>query len=202
MPSNEIKPEAAASSAVKLNTAPSGQPRARSQALVVVVMGVSGCGKSTVGLALAQRMGWRFVDADDFHPSANVEKMRAGIALTDDDRAPWLSKLNAVLRHSAAKGQSIVLACSALRERYRVMLADRLPDLRVVHLTGSFELIEARLKARQHRYMPAALLQSQFNTLEPPTNALTLDIARPVGEIVEEAAARLDDHDLSNDSRK
>jgi gluconokinase len=154
-------------------------------------MGVSGCGKSTVGLALAKRMGWRFVDADDFHPSANVEKMRAGIPLTDDDRTPWLGKLNAVLRHSAAKRESIVLACSALREKYRSLLADRLPGLRVVHLSGSFELIEARLKARQHRYMPPALLQSQFSTLEPPTHALTLDIARPVAEIVEAAASQL-----------
>lgn len=163
----------------------------RPAATLVVVMGVSGCGKSTIGLALAQQMGWRFIDADDFHPAANVEKMRSGIPLTDDDRAPWLARLNAVLRHSSAKGQSMVLACSALRERYRTLLADRLPGLTVVHLSGSFELIDARLKARQHRYMPPALLRSQFETLEPPTQAITLDITQPVSQIVAAAAAAL-----------
>jgi len=157
----------------------------------IVVMGVSGCGKSTVGGALAQALGWRFADGDDFHPPANVEKMRAGIPLDDADRAPWLARLNAMMRESVAAGRPVVLACSALRQRYRDALADGLPALRFVHLSGSAELIGARLAARQHRYMPAALLASQFATLEPPRDALTLDVGEPVDALVAAIVAGL-----------
>ena len=157
----------------------------------IVVMGVSGCGKSTVGSALADRLGWRFADADDFHPPANVEKMRAGIPLDDADRAPWLARLNAMLRESAAEGRPVVLACSALRQRYRDALAEGVPGLRVVHLAGSAELIGARLAARRHRYMPSGLLASQFATLEPPADALTLDVGAPVAALVGAIVARL-----------
>jgi gluconokinase len=157
----------------------------------VVVMGVQGCGKTSVGQALAARLAARFVDADDFHPPANVEKMRAGIPLDDGDRAPWLARLNAVLRHSVAKGEPVVLACSALRARYRATLAERLPVLRVVHLSGSYELIAARLAQRQHRYMPPGLLRSQFDALEPPTDAIVVDADAPVEAIVEIAARAL-----------
>jgi len=157
--------------------------------LAVVVMGVSGCGKTSVGEALAQRLGARFVDADDFHPPANVEKMRRGTPLDDTDRAPWLARLNAVLRHSVAKGDPVVLACSALKARYRTALGERLPGLRIVHLAGSFELISARLATRQHRYMPPSLLASQFEALEAPDDAVTVDVDASV-EAIAEAAAR------------
>jgi gluconokinase len=157
----------------------------------IVVMGVSGCGKTSVGRALAERLGWRFADGDDFHPPANVEKMRAGIPLDDDDRRPWLERLNALLREAAGSGEPLVLACSALRERYRELLADRMPGLRFVHLTGSPELIGQRLASRRHRYMPASLLASQFAALEAPQGALTLDVAPPVDALVAAICERL-----------
>jgi gluconokinase len=159
----------------------------------VVLMGVSGCGKSAVGEALARRMGWRFHDADDFHPAANVEKMRGGRALDDEDRWPWLDRLNSVLRHSAAKREPTVLACSALKQRYRDRLAARVPGVLFVHLSGSFELISARLAQRQHRYMPASLLHSQFDALEAPPDAMVVDVALPVDEVVDRIAAALAD---------
>ena len=156
-----------------------------------VVMGVCGCGKTVVGSRLAQRLGARFIDADDLHPPANVEKMRAGIPLDDADRAQWLVLLNARLRESAAAGEPVVLACSALKQRYRDTLAAGLTGLRVVHLTGSRELIAARLAGRQHRYMPASLLDSQFAALEPPTDAIVIDVAMPVEAVVDTAAQAL-----------
>lgn len=168
-----------------MSVTPSTMPRA------VVVMGVSGCGKSTVGEALALRLGARFVDADDFHPPANVDKMRRGIPLEDDDRAPWLARLNAFLRETVAKDESVVLACSALRQRYRDALADRLPALHVVHLCGSPALIAERLAARRHRYMPASLLQSQFDALEPPADAVVVDVTGTIDEIVDAATKAL-----------
>jgi gluconokinase len=164
----------------------SGRP-----ALAVVVMGVSGCGKTAVGSRLAQRLGARFIDADDLHPAANVEKMRAGIALDDADRAPWLALLNACLRECVAAGEPVVLACSALKQRYRDTLAAGVPGLRFVHLAGSREVIASRLAGRRHRYMPATLLDSQFATLEPPADAIVIDVAKPLDDIVEAAAAAL-----------
>ena len=151
-------------------------------------MGVSGCGKTAVGSRLAQELGARFVDADDLHPADNIEKMRAGIALDDADRAPWLALLNARLREAAAAGEPVVMACSALRQRYRDTLAAGLPGLRFVHLTGSRELIAARLAARQHRYMPASLLESQLAALEPPADAVLVEVAGTLEDVV--AAAR------------
>lgn len=139
----------------------------------VVVMGVSGSGKSTLGQALAERLGCRFLDGDDFHPPANVEKMRAGMPLGDADREPWLERLNAELRTAG----DAVLACSALKARYREILARGVPDFRLVHLRGPFDLVAARLARRRHRYMPASLLQSQFDALEPPAEAIEVDIA-------------------------
>lgn len=157
----------------------------------VVVMGVSGCGKTEVGERLARRLEARFIDADDLHPPANVEKMRAGIALDDADRAPWLALLNARLREAIAGGQPVVLACSALKQRYRDRLADGVPDLRFVHLTGDRGLIAARLASRRHRYMPASLLDSQLATLEPPAGAIVLDVALPPEALVDLAVQAL-----------
>ncbi len=154
-------------------------------ARALVVMGVSGSGKSAAGCALAQRLGWRFIDGDDFHPPANVAKMRAGTPLNDQDRAPWLARLNAILRHSLAKGESIVIACSALKENYRSQLGERIPGLLVAHLRGSEELIAARIAERRHRYMPASLLRSQFETLEPPALGWEIDISASLDDVVE-----------------
>lgn len=144
--------------------------------MIVVLMGVSGSGKTTVGEIVSRELAWPYLDADDHHPAANVEKMRAGTPLADADRWPWLDRLNQLLRQRQADGDNAVLGCSALKQIYRERLAQGLRDVRWVHLKGSFELIQSRLQARQHRYMPASLLQSQFATLEEPTDALTVDI--------------------------
>ena len=165
----------------------------------VVVMGVSGSGKTTVGQALAERTGWRFADGDDFHPPANVEKMRAGVPLDDEDRRPWLLRLNGLLRDAVAREEPIVIACSALREPYRALLAAGLPGLLFVHLAGSPAMIEERLAGRAHRYMPASLLASQFATLEPPAEALTLDAAQPVSRLVDAILERLGARDEPGD---
>ena len=151
---------------------------------IVLVMGVSGSGKTTVGALLAGRMGWRFIDADDHHPTANVEKMRRGEPLNDTDRAPWLQALNALLRRADANGERVVLACSALKERYRQTLLDGLKAARVVHLHGTPDLLQARLAARHHAYMPPTLLQSQLATLEMPNNALTVNVGEPLDTTV------------------
>jgi gluconokinase len=154
--------------------------------VIVVVMGVAGCGKSTVGALLAERLGAEFLDGDDFHPPGNVAKMAAGTPLTDQDRAPWLERLNAELR----RREHAVLACSALKESYRRALG-RGVACRFVHLRGSLELIRARMAARQHRYMPVTLLESQFAALEPPAGAVEIDVALPPAECVAAILAQL-----------
>ena len=151
--------------------------------MILVVMGVSGCGKSTVGQALATAVGWPFFDADDFHPPANVAKMAAGLPLEDADRWPWLDRIVDELRAVLARGGHAVLACSALREAYRERLR-RAGDVRFVFLQGDAETIAARLAGRRHKYMPPSLLPSQFATLEPPTDALAVDLREPVDEQV------------------
>jgi gluconokinase len=158
--------------------------------MIVVLMGVSGSGKTTVGDALARSLGWPFRDADDFHPPGNVAKMAAGIPLTDDDRWPWLDAMAAAMRHILAEGGNAVFACSALRQVYR----DRLVaagDVRFVYLAGDYDTIAARLAQRRHRYMPPSLLASQFATLEPPADALVIDIRDSVEAQVARIAAAL-----------
>lgn len=147
--------------------------------MVIVLMGVSGSGKTTVGEALASVLAWPFVDADAYQPPANVAKMRAGHALDDDDRKPWLDALVVELQRIQAGGGNAVLACSALKQVYRDRLAAA-GELRYVHLSGDYATIAARVASRHHRYMPATLLDSQYATLEPPTTALTVDISLPV----------------------
>ena len=141
-------------------------------------MGVSGCGKSALSRALHEQLmaagqPARWLEGDDFHPAANVEKMRQGQPLDDEDRAPWLAELNAQMRQALAQGESAVLACSALKARYRQVLREGIGHFVLIHPHGPFELIEARMKARQHKYMPASLLLSQFDTLEVPDDAIS-----------------------------
>ena len=155
--------------------------------MIVLVMGVSGSGKNAIGEPLAQRLGWKFIDGDDYHPPGNVKKMAAGIPLEDEDRWPWLDRLNQVLR----KEKDAVLACSALKEVYRGRLLAGIRDYAIVHLRGSFELIRGRVEARRHRYMPASLLQSQFDTLESPAEAIEIDVSRDVDVSVETIVERL-----------
>jgi carbohydrate kinase (thermoresistant glucokinase family) len=150
--------------------------------MIVIVMGVSGCGKSTIGEALAAELGWPFLDADDFHPPANVAKMAAGTPLTDADRWPWLDRLAAELTAILDRGGHAVLACSALKQAYRDRLAPAAiaGRVRFAYLKGDQPTIAARLAGRQHRYMPPTLLASQFATLEEPRGAIVVDIREPV----------------------
>jgi len=140
-------------------------------------MGVTGCGKTTVGALLAEACGRNFHDADDFHPAENVAKMQRGAPLTDEDRWPWLERLNALLVRSEQGGDSLVLACSALKQAYRDRLARNCTTVRFVFLDGGMELIRARLAERQGHYMNPKLLDSQFAILERPADALRLDAA-------------------------
>lgn len=155
--------------------------------MILVVMGVSGAGKTTIGAALARELGWPFLDADDYHPPENVAKMAAGTPLEDEDRWPWLQKINTKLKRE----KNAVLACSALKESYRQRLGAGLKDFRIVYLHGSFELIAARSRARRHRYMPASLLESQFAALEPPANAIRIDVAADPSACVAAILAQL-----------
>ena len=158
--------------------------------MVIVLMGVSGVGKTTIGRALAEELQWRFADADDFHSSANIAKMRAGIALTDEDRAPWLQTLRDAISGWLASGQNVVLACSALKASYRQVLLVS-SEVKLVYLHGSFDLIAGRLASRQGHYMNPHLLRSQFDTLEQPKDAVTIDVGQPVEQVVKQIRATL-----------
>jgi len=151
-----------------------------------IVMGVSGCGKSSVGEALAKLLGWDYYDADDFHPPENVAKMAGGSPLNDSDRAPWLATLHDLISSSLEADRPGVLACSALKERYRRQLLDGNPDTQIIYLKGSYDLIWSRMEARTDHYMKPHMLKSQFDTLEEPTDALDVDISLSVDQIVQE----------------
>ena len=150
-----------------------------------IVMGVSGCGKTTVGTALANRLGWDFYDADDFHPPENVAKMASGTPLNDDDRYPWLVALHDLISDSLEKGEFGVLACSALKESYREILLQDNENVKFVYLKGSFDLILSRMQARSEHYMKPEMLQSQFDTLEEPVGAIAASASLPVQHIVD-----------------
>jgi len=155
-----------------------------------IVMGVSGCGKTSVGEALAKQLGWDFYDADDFHSSENVAKMASGTPLNDSDRAPWLATLHDLISSSLKRNRPGVLACSALKERYRQQLSDGNPNVQIVYLKGSYELIWSRMEARADHYMKPHMLKSQFDALEEPKNALTIDISMSVADIVKTIISR------------
>jgi len=161
--------------------------------VIVIIFGVSGAGKTTVGKLLARELGWRFIEADDFHPAANIEKMRNGHPLTDEDRWPWLERLREQIDRSLAAGENAGLACSALKRVYR----DRLrvsDEVKFVFLRGDYALVEKQLRGRHGHFMDANLLQSQFDDLEEPQpdeNVLTIELGQTPEEIVERIEAKL-----------
>jgi len=169
--------------------------------MIVIVMGVSGCGKTTIGELLADRLGCAFSDADDFHPAANVEKMRAGSPLSDDDRRPWLQAPRRAIEGWQAAGESRVIACSALKAAYRVQLSPQ-DDAIFVFLKGGTETIAARLDARKGHYMDPGLLASQLATLEEPADAIAVNIAPPPAAIADKIMARLDARGLHQEKRR
>jgi gluconokinase len=155
--------------------------------MIIVIFGVSGAGKTTVGKMLAKQLGWRFLEADDFHPAANIEKMRNGHPLTDEDRWPWLNRLRKQIEQLVSAGENAVLACSALKRAYR----DRLrvsEAVKFVFLRGDYAVVEKQLRSRHGHFMNIALLQSQFDDLEQPQpdeNVITIELGRTPEEIVE-----------------
>jgi carbohydrate kinase (thermoresistant glucokinase family) len=152
---------------------------------IVIVIGVTGSGKSTVGRALAARLGWRFHDADDLHSPENVERMRRNVPLTDEQRQPWLLRVRAIVDQAVRDGSGEVIACSALKERYRDVIAGGVNGVRIVHLTGAPALLRQRLEHRAGHFAGPGLLDSQLQALEPPREALTIDVQLPVDAIVE-----------------
>jgi carbohydrate kinase (thermoresistant glucokinase family) len=160
----------------------------------IVIMGVSGCGKTTVAEQLARRLGWVFSDADRLHPAGNVAKMRSGTPLTDDDRRPWLQAVAAEIDRQRTAQEPIVTACSALKRAYRTILIGEQTDVRLIYLKGSHDMIMSRLAPRKDHYFPANLLDSQFATLEEPAaaeHALVVTIDKDVDAIVDEIVHRL-----------
>jgi gluconokinase len=159
--------------------------------MIVLLMGVTASGKSTVGKLLAERLGWAFHDGDDYHPAANVEKMSRGIPLTDADRLPWLDALNGVMQRHQAEGTSAIVASSALKNAYRERLAQSVRDLVVVYLKGEPEILQARLDARTDHFMPRTMLPSQLAALEEPADAIVVDAGLSPETIVGLIADRL-----------
>ena len=160
---------------------------------MIIIFAVSGAGKTTVGKLLARQLRWQFIEADDFHPAANIEKMRSGRPLTDEDRWPWLERLRQQIERSLAAGENAVLACSALKRAYR----DRLrvnDEVKFVFLRGDHALVEKQLRSRHGHFMDANCLQSQFDDLEEPQpdeNVLTIELGRPPEEIADRIEAKL-----------
>ncbi|MDX2245027.1 MAG: gluconokinase [Leptolyngbyaceae cyanobacterium bins.302] len=159
--------------------------------MIIVLMGVSGVGKTTIGQLLASQLNIPFYDGDDFHPAANVTKMRQGIALSDSDRLSWLHTLHDLMQKLHDCQQSAVFACSALKNTYRQILQGNLDDVRFVFLHGNYELIRQRLQQRQHHFMSATLLQSQFDILETPQGILTVEVNDSPAAIVQTIKTQL-----------
>jgi gluconokinase len=167
---------------------------ASSPPCALIVMGVSGSGKTTIGKRLAARMSWRYEDADTFHPASNVAKMSAGKPLTDEDRWPWLKAIAVEIDRVCSAGERAVIGCSALRRIYRDVLVHGRTDIRFIYLKGTQALIADRLSERKGHFMPPGLLTSQFETLEPPSNdehAVTVTIDGPVENIVDDILRQL-----------
>lgn len=156
----------------------------------IILMGVSGCGKTTVGRLLAERLGWTYIESDDYHSPSDIEKMSSGIPLTDEDRWPWLKRLHNLLQDHLEKNQRVVLACSALKQSYRDLLVSGLDNVFFVFLKGGFDLIHERMQQRKH-YMKADMLRSQLEALEEPQNAIIMDIQQSPEKIVEKILAQI-----------
>jgi len=146
--------------------------------MVVLLMGVAGSGKTTIGRQLAGDLGWKFADADDFHPPANVAKMSAGIPLEDSDRAPWIAAIRLYIETRLERNEHAVVTCSALKEKHRAILLGESPQVKLVYLRGTRELLWSRINSREGHFMKPAMLDSQLATLEEPANALVIDIAQ------------------------
>jgi gluconokinase len=159
--------------------------------MIIVIIGVSGSGKTTVGQGVAEALGWGFSDADDFHSAANVRKMKSGIPLTDEDREPWLRALRAAIERWKRGEPGHVLACSALKASYRQILGQNDPDVKFVYLRGAFDLIARRLKERKSHFFDPALLRSQFDALETPEDALVFDVSNKPEEIISSILATI-----------
>jgi gluconokinase len=158
--------------------------------MVILLMGTTGAGKTTIGKLLAARLNWIFLDADDFHPPANIEKMHNGIPLTDADRWPWLNNIHSELQRLAHAGKSVVLACSALKQSYRDLLSAAL-DLRVVYLRGSYDLMRQHIESRHGHFAGESILAGQFADLEEPHDALILDVSHSAEQLVTEVIGEL-----------
>jgi gluconokinase len=159
--------------------------------MVIVIMGASGAGKTTIGRKLAGELGWPFQDADSLHSPENVHKMQRGIGLTDEDRAPWLERVRAVIEEYVVQGRDAVVACSALRERYRDVISAVDGDVRFVYLKASAELLRDRVARRTNHFAPVELVASQLATLEPPGDAVVVDASQPVAAVVDAIRAAL-----------
>ncbi len=152
--------------------------------MVLIIMGVSGSGKTTVGKILSNKLGWIYFEGDEYHPKENVEKMSAGIPLNDDDRKPWLLKLRSIIEDALSHEKNIVLTCSALKKSYREILKVN-DDVKFVYLKGSYDLIELRMLQRKNHFMKPGMLKSQFETLEEPEDAITISIDSELNVIIE-----------------
>jgi carbohydrate kinase (thermoresistant glucokinase family) len=153
--------------------------------MIILLMGVCGTGKTTIGHALSEELSWPFFDPDSFHPPENIEKQRQGIPLTDEDRLPWLNNIHRKMAEISAQGESAIFGCSALKERYREILRRGISQFVIFHLCGDRELVRERVTKRKGHFMPASLVDSQYETLETPKDAISLDIALPPQEIVQ-----------------
>jgi gluconokinase len=189
-----------------MSTQPMGQLSALASRLtkpaIVVVMGVSGCGKTTVAALLAAALGWQYQEGDDLHPAANVAKMRSGTPLTDADRLPWLGKIAGEIDRWREQRLSGVVTCSALKRSYREIIIGSRPAVQLVYLKGSYDLIQSRLAARHEHYMPAALLDSQFATLEEPTPdeyPIVIDVGGNPADIAAEIVRQLGERQATGD---
>lgn len=185
-----------AQSGVAANPRPqvaSGEP-APAMPCILVVMGVSGSGKSTIGTQIALQLHWEFEDGDWFHPARNIDKMHAGMPLTDEDRVPWLIAIADFIDQARCAGRHVVVACSALKRRYRAVIIGNRPDVRLIYLKGDIDLISRRITARHEHFMPPSLLESQFEALEEPgadENTIVTSIAPRPREIVAQILAAL-----------
>lgn len=158
--------------------------------MVILLMGTTGAGKTTIGTRLARELGWTFLDADDYHPAPNIEKMSKGIPLADEDRAPWLAAIHAELLRRTALGENVVLGCSALKQKYREVLSAGLA-MKIIYLKGSYDEMLRHIQGRLGHFAGAAILAGQFADLEEPRDAIVVDVSKAPDEIIAELRGRL-----------